>query len=234
MYDAKPMVEYAGRTGLLLVMGTLLWWGDAVHRDGASDGNRFDWLGAVTEVWWTYEHMMRHAMFPKLSALKKISTASSGSKKSGSSSKRTTVAPRSSASARRATAAPTSSASTSNTTSETQVRVGPPTRKTRSTAHAEGAPQSTTRSTRSGGGKEAAAKRVRVEDETEGVRPRSKVRELECPVNWVANTLLLLRSVRGRPHKAERASITPCCTVRSPCIQLLQLLVLCIFQRKGN
>lgn len=67
--DWDGLQDKSGRNGITLVIGVLLWWGEAVSdlTDAAGPGRREDWVLAVTDVTWALDNMIRHATFRKVS-----------------------------------------------------------------------------------------------------------------------------------------------------------------------
>ncbi len=48
-----------GSNGLLLVMASLLWWGEEAHSVGVQTEEWWNWHKAVKDIVWTLEHMIR-------------------------------------------------------------------------------------------------------------------------------------------------------------------------------
>ncbi|KAF8209002.1 hypothetical protein K438DRAFT_1960729 [Mycena galopus ATCC 62051] len=52
--NCSTLADLHGKNGLLLVMASLLWWGD-YYADGMCRVERAEWLKAVEDVTWTLE-----------------------------------------------------------------------------------------------------------------------------------------------------------------------------------
>ncbi len=69
--------DKSGRNGITLVIGVLLWWGEAVSdlTDVAGSAQRENWVLAVTDVTWALDNMIRNATFRKVSKTASASTS---------------------------------------------------------------------------------------------------------------------------------------------------------------
>ncbi|KAF8898176.1 hypothetical protein CPB85DRAFT_1439994 [Mucidula mucida] len=75
--DWDSLQDKSGRNGMSLVIGALLWWGEAVSdlTDEAGSARREDWVLAVADVTWALDNMIRHATFRKVSCSAKRTAA---------------------------------------------------------------------------------------------------------------------------------------------------------------
>lgn len=81
--DWGDVLYYCGKNGLLQIMGTLLWWGEAAHKSSPVDLH--DWKQAVLDVTWSVESIMYEAA--RINKKRKIPPKTSSSTKSSKRSK---------------------------------------------------------------------------------------------------------------------------------------------------
>ncbi|KAJ6490865.1 hypothetical protein C8R45DRAFT_826071, partial [Mycena sanguinolenta] len=62
--DWSTLAHLHGKNGLLMVMASLLWWGDS-YADGVYPEHRADWLKAVDDVAWTLEELEKSGCIEK-------------------------------------------------------------------------------------------------------------------------------------------------------------------------
>lgn len=65
----EDFAGYSGKNGLLQIMGTLLWWGEAANKDGPAAAHA--WGLAVDEVAWSLQSIVDIGMKAKLKAKRK-------------------------------------------------------------------------------------------------------------------------------------------------------------------
>ncbi|KAJ6447891.1 hypothetical protein C8R45DRAFT_1135642 [Mycena sanguinolenta] len=62
--DWSTLAHLHGKNGLLMVMASLLWWGDH-YADGMYPADRVDWLKAVEDVTWTLQELEKSGCIEK-------------------------------------------------------------------------------------------------------------------------------------------------------------------------
>jgi hypothetical protein len=98
--DWSGMVKLHGRNGLLQVMASLLWWGEAVAKN--SPLQRADWTMAVGDVDWVLQEMARPGVikkgsvvafvwFQRTNLMYNLSVGQKGGKNGGNTTKRKAV-----------------------------------------------------------------------------------------------------------------------------------------------